>query len=44
MELFAADLERLDFLLEAEAELRLAVPGDLVSGAVEEDRAAGPFP
>jgi adenine-specific DNA-methyltransferase len=36
MELFATDLERIGFLLEAEAELRLAASGDLVSGPLEE--------
>lgn len=46
METFATDLERFGFLLEAEAELRLAVSGesvscDLVSGALEEGRPAG---
>ncbi len=41
MELFATDLERLGFLLEAEADLRLALSGEPVSGALEEDRPAG---
>ena len=41
MELFAIGRERIGFLLEAEAYLRLTLSGESVSGAFEEERPAG---